>query len=125
MLVLTFLHDRWYVSWLVLTVSGGACNVSSIQYTLYTIQHVSPAVSSQHTPVCRVWSVLSLPRATATPMHHSAAARWPPRKNEFSWLPRAVRLGGVQGGGVVLSVTTVTIAVNAGTMWRHELFNAD
>ena len=33
MLVLTFLHDRWYVSWLVLTVSGGACNVSSIQYT--------------------------------------------------------------------------------------------
>ena len=32
-LVLTFLHDRWYVSWLVLTVSGGACNVSSIQYT--------------------------------------------------------------------------------------------
>ena len=33
MLVLTFLHDRWYVSWLVLTVSGGACKVSSIQYT--------------------------------------------------------------------------------------------
>ena len=64
-LVLTFLHDRWYVSWLVLTVSGGACNVSSIQYTA---RIVSPAVSSQYTPVCRVWSVLSLRRAT--PMHH-------------------------------------------------------
>ena len=122
MLVLTFLHDRWYVSWLVLTVSGGACKVSSIQYTARIPVSVPPAVSSQHTPVCRVWSVLSLPPATATPMHHSAAARWPPRKNEFSWLPRAVRLGGVQGGGVVLSVTT---AVNTGTMWRHELFNAD
>ena len=50
--------------------------------------------------------------------HHYAAARWPPRKNEFSWLPRAVRLGGgVQGGGVVLSVTiAVARIVKTGTM---------
>ena len=47
--------------------------MQGIQYPVYTIQHISPPVSSQHTPVCRVWSVLSLP----APPPHPCTTRQP------------------------------------------------
>ena len=107
MLVLTFLHDRWYVSWLVLTVSGGACNVSSIQYTARIPGSIQP-VYPQYVE-CGVSCLCAAPHPCTT--RQPLAGRLAKMNS-----PGCRVLGGVQGGGVVLSVTiAVARIMNTGT----------